>query len=99
MKILVGKRRVVDSELKGMMALAVTLTTSAGPRPATVEYRETCAKCKAPVIITISEIVSTGEIWIEGPDKCAKCGHQLANPNAPPRPLSQEMIEKFFGKY
>lgn len=98
MRKLVGKRENVNPGLKEAMGLVATLTP-AGPKPSAIEFNETCAKCKEPVKITLSEDINTGEIWFEAPDNCGKCGHQLSDNKAAPSPLSQEAISNFFGKY
>jgi rRNA maturation endonuclease Nob1 len=95
---MVGKRERVHKALKMAIKLLEIFTVN-GPKPSAIEYDETCAGCKAPVKITLSEDINTGEIWLEGPDKCEKCGHQLSDDRARAQPLSQEAIANLFGRY
>lgn len=98
MKRLVGKRANINPGLKeGMWLLAIF--TPVGPKPSVIEFNKICVVCKEPVKITLSEDVNTGEIWLEGADRCVKCGHQLSNDKAMPPSLSQEAISSFFGNY
>ncbi len=98
MRTLVGKRENVNPGLKEAMGL-VAMLTPAGPKSSVIESNGACAKCKEPVKITLSEDPNTGEVWLEGPDKCGKCGHQFSDDKAPFQPLSQEAIASLFGKY
>lgn len=99
MRKLVGKREKPDPETKLVVALVDSFVSPAGPKPTVIEFNETCASCRAPVKITLSEDVNTGEIWFAGPDTCSGCGHRLSDEGVQVPPLSQKAIQRLFGKY
>jgi hypothetical protein len=98
MKLLVGRREVVNPDLKSAVQV-LSMFTLASPPPNKVFFDETCGQCKTKVRITLSETPETGEVWIDGPDKCETCGHQLSRPDAKPKMLSQEAIKGYFGEH
>jgi len=97
MKIQIGKREKVNPELKTGMAM-VEIHTQGKMKPTVLDFDEVCDKCGARIKITVSEEVSTGIIWLEGPDKCEKCGHQISSNTPTFEPLNQGQIEEWFGK-
>lgn len=94
MKVIVGKRE--DSTCSEASFLVKMFLA-----PNLIEPRRTfnckCSNCRSKVQITIFEEINSGEIWIEGPDKC-KCGHRLAVENIPDIKLSQKAIVSLFGE-
>lgn len=100
MKLLVGKRDVVDPGMKAMMLLVEFCCLLPRARTATViSYPGFCKGCKTPTVQTLSEDVNTGEIWAEGADFCEKCGFRLSAENPNFLPLSQEAIVELFGGF
>ena len=96
MKKLVGKRENYNPNIWETLLLVSTLIPGAF-HTTNIRFDETCRKCKAPLVIMLHEDVKTGEIWLEGPDKCCTCGNQLSNPSSTFQ-LSQEAITGYFGK-
>jgi len=97
MKKMVGKRENPNPGLReGMMLVGAFI--SGASKPTKIRFDETCSQCKAPVVILLSEDITTGEIWLEGPDKCSGCSHQLSDPNSKFQ-LTQEAIHGYFGKH
>jgi hypothetical protein len=97
MKKQVGQREKVNLSLKEAMML-VSVFIPGASKPPTIVWEGKCEKCKFPLSIKLSEEVETGKIWIEGPDKCEKCDHQLSNESATVM-LTQDQIFGYFGKY
>ena len=98
MRKLVGQRANPDPGMKEAVALVECLMPS-GPHSSVREHNANCAACNPPIKITMSETVSTGEIWLEGPDNCPSCGYKIADQNAQFQPLSQQTIKALFGQY
>ncbi len=98
MKKLVGKRLTVNPDQKAGLALLATFTLG-GPAPTSIIFKVFCNACKSKATITLTEDVPTGDIWLEGPDKCEGCGHQFTDPDATYSMLSQKQIEDYFGPF
>ena len=97
MKKLVGKRETpIDPGLRAMISVA-SMCATGRPIYASRVFYGSCEKCDRPVKIEFTEDIKTGEIWLEGPDNCAGCGHQLVVNKLPDTQLSQEGIRKLFG--
>ncbi|MFA7193652.1 MAG: hypothetical protein WC087_01930 [Candidatus Paceibacterota bacterium] len=99
MKRLVGQREEVDPGMKGAMVLLSYFIIDVPPPPTQIMFHKTCAVCKVPIILTLTEEVETGEIWAEGPDNCSNCNHQISDPKSEHKMMSQEQIKSLFGKY
>ena len=97
MKKLVGKRENYDPAMREAIILAEAFILVNGPKPTTVEFPHKCNSCHTPIIITLTEDISTGEIWLEGPDNCPRCNFKISDEKAKAQPLSQECINSLFG--
>jgi len=98
MKKLMGQRQTVDPELKTGIAL-LSLFSLRDLSPTKIQFNKSCAKCSAPIALTLTEEVETGQIWIEGPDNCLNCSNVISDPNAQSEMLDQKTIARFFGEY
>lgn len=99
MKMQVGQRtHVPDLELRAVMAFASLCCTAQVPATKKI-YPGKCKNCGEPVEMSLSEDVQTGQIWCEGSDDCPKCHYRLAAENPLVKQLSQEAIERLFGKF
>jgi len=97
MRKLVGKRENYDSARREAKILAEAFILINGPRPTVIEYPNTCNSCHAPITVTLTEDISTGEIWLEGPDNCPNCNFKISDETAKTQPLTQAAIIDLFG--
>lgn len=96
MKKIVGRRKNYNPDMREALLLVSAFVPGAFHAP-NIRFDETCSKCKSPLVIMLREDIKTGEVWLEGPDKCSECGNKLSNPNSTFQ-LSQEAIAGYFGK-
>lgn len=99
MKVQVGQRaKVPDLEFRAVMAFASMCCTAQIPGTRKI-LRGMCRNCEDPVDRVLSEDIETGQVWLEGPDNCPTCHFRLSAEDPPDVQLSQEMIERLFGKF
>ena len=97
MRKLVGKRGNYDPARREAQILAEAFILVNGPRPTVIEHPYMCNVCHAPVTITLTEDISTGEVWLEGPDNCPACNFKISDETATFQPLTQTAIVELFG--
>jgi DNA-directed RNA polymerase subunit RPC12/RpoP len=96
MKLLIGRRENYNPEFRPGSTF-VQFILGGRARPTVIEYPGKCSTCSSPVTITLREDTNTGEIWLEGPERCVSCGQQFSNESAAFQPLDQEAICGLFG--
>jgi hypothetical protein len=100
MKRQVGQRINNPSpDLRAALSLVSLCCTAQMPTAKVVTHRE-CINCRATIDVSFFEDIKTGKVWIEGPDDCPKCKCRIAASDGVQLPqLSQEVIERLFGKF
>ena len=97
MKKKIGQREHVNPTLdEGLQVLRLFIL--GGPLAKTIRFDTCCNVCKTKIPVYLKEDSSTGEIWIEGPDKCPDCQITIIDPTLDYQ-MTQDEIFGYFGEY